>query len=159
LLVSGLEDLLQGDGLNMTERPRISDESVLARWMSLEISKINRNVVAERRSLTELAGMDKPTLATKGGEEYRFDKETLLRLKTALPADLSRHLRLPVLCYFDSSVGDSCFITDPYAFDALKTLGEISAMREMAGDRMWIGKTIIFAIMRKYPSVIQIVMR
>ncbi|HTY16043.1 MAG TPA: DUF61 family protein [Methanoregulaceae archaeon] len=127
--------------------------------MNLEISKINRDAVTERRSLTDLAAMDQPALATKGGGEYRFNKETLHLLRTILPADLSRHLRLPVLCYFDSSVGDSCFITDSYAFEALKILGEINQMREMADDRMWIGKTIVFAIIRKYPSVIQIVMR
>ena len=143
----------------MTDRPRISDESVLTRWMTLEISKINRDVVTTRKPLAELAGMDPPVLQTKGGGQYRFNKETLLALRKTLPEDLSRHLLLPVLCYFDSAVGDSCFITDSYAADALKILGEISDMREMADGRLWIGKTIVFAVMRKYPSIIQIVMR
>ncbi len=31
-------------------------------------------------------------------------------------------------------------------------------MREMTDGRLWIGKTIIFDIIRKYPTVIQIVM-
>ncbi len=139
--------------------PPISDESVLSRWMTLEISKINRSVVTERRSLTDLVVMDRPALVTKGGGEYRFDKKTLILIGNALPADLSRNLRLPILCYFDSAVGDSCFITDPYAFEALKILKEISPMRGMTDGRLWIGKTIVFAIMRKYPSAMQIVMR
>jgi uncharacterized protein (UPF0216 family) len=137
----------------------ISDEPVLMRWMSMEISKINRGVVTERKSLPDLAGMDRPTIITKDGGVYLFSKKTLDSLSAKLPEDLSRRLRLPVLCYFDSSVGDSCFITDRQAVEVLKQLGEISSMREMADGCLWIGKPIIFDIMRKYPSFIQIVMR
>jgi uncharacterized protein (UPF0216 family) len=142
----------------MADHPYISDEPVLKRWMNLEISKINRGIVAERKSLRDLAGMDRPIVATKGRGEYLFKKETLISLKAKLPDTLSGRLRLPVLCYFDSSVGDSCFITDHQAVEGLKLLGEISSMREMTDGRLWIGKTIIFDIMGKYPSFIQIVM-
>jgi uncharacterized protein (UPF0216 family) len=126
--------------------------------MNLEISKINRGIVAERKSLLDLACMDRPVVVTKGGEEYLFNKETLGSLTAKLPNTISRRLRLPVLCYFDSSVGNSCFITDLQAVEGLKHLGEISSMREMTDGRLWIGKPILFDIMRKYPSFIQIVM-
>ena len=33
----------------MTHPPRITDESVLARWMSMEIGKINEGVVQDRK--------------------------------------------------------------------------------------------------------------
>jgi uncharacterized protein (UPF0216 family) len=142
----------------MAYRPYISDEPVLIRWMNLEISKINRGVITERRSLLNLSGMDRPVVVTKGGGEYLFNKETLGSLRAKLPDTIFRRLRLPVLCYFDSSVGDSCFITDHLAVEGLKQLGEISSMREMTGGRLWIGKPIIFNIMKKYPSFIQIVL-
>ena len=38
----------------MTRRPRITDESVLTRWMGMEITRINDSIVAVRRSLAEL---------------------------------------------------------------------------------------------------------
>jgi uncharacterized protein (UPF0216 family) len=144
--------------LIMADRPYISEEPVLTRWMNLEIFKINRGVVAERKSLLDLSGMDRPVVITKCGGEYLFNKETLGSLRAKLPDTISRRLRLPVLCYFDSSVGDSCFITDQLAVDGLKQLGEISSMREMTDGRLWIGKPILFDTMRKYPSFIQIVM-
>ena len=142
----------------MPDRPFISEEPVLMRWMNLEISKINRGVVTERKAMIDLVEMERPQIATKGGGTYRFKKDILVMLRTRLPQRLLRRLRLPVLCYFDSSVGDSCFITDDQGVEMLKELKEISFMREMTDGRLWIGKTIIFDIMRKYPSVIQIVM-
>ena len=142
----------------MPDRPFFSDESILMRWMNLEISKINRGVVAERKLLNDLVDMERPGIPTKGGGTYHFKKDTLVMLRTRLPQSLSGRLRLPVLCYFDSSVGDSCFITDDQGVDMLKELKEISSMREMTDGRLWIGKTIIFDIIRKYPTVIQIVM-
>ncbi|HVP93600.1 MAG TPA: DUF61 family protein [Methanoregulaceae archaeon] len=138
--------------------PFISDESVMMRWMNLEISKINKGIVTERRTLPDLIDGEGTRLVTKGGGEYLFSKNTLITLRTKLPNDLSRRLRLPVPCYFDSSVGDSCFITDDRAVEMLKHLAEISSMREMIHGRLWIGKTIIFDIMRKYPTLFQIVM-
>ncbi len=109
----------------MPDRPFFSDESILMRWMNLEISKINRGVVAERKLLNDLVDMERPEIPTKGGGTYHFKKDTLVMLRTRLPQSLSGRLRLPVLCYFDSSVGDSCFITDDQGVDMLKELKEI----------------------------------
>jgi uncharacterized protein (UPF0216 family) len=127
--------------------------------MNLEISKINQGVVTERKSLSSLLDEKKPGIKTKAGGEYIFRLETLNVLSSQLPERLASKIRLPVLCYFDSSVGDSCFITDDSAAEALKCLHEISDLREMTDGRLWIGKPIIYAIMNKYPSFIQIVMR
>ena len=45
----------------MTHPPRITDESVLARWMSMEIGKINEGVVRDRKPLSLLLDEENPS--------------------------------------------------------------------------------------------------
>jgi uncharacterized protein (UPF0216 family) len=141
------------------ERRDATDESVLTRWLQMERGKINRNIVTARKPLKELLSMKDPKLLTRSGEMYRFDAGVLVILDRNLPGRIAGNLKLPVSCYFDSNVPDSGFITDPVAMEALKILGELSNMRTMTGDRLWIGKPIIYCVMRKYPTVIQIIMK
>jgi uncharacterized protein (UPF0216 family) len=140
------------------ERPGVTDESVMMRWMKLELGKINRDLVTHRISLAELYSLDKPAAVTKSGEQYPFKKDVLQVLRERLPPGMHRRLKLPVHCYFDSNVTGSCLINDPVAIEALKVLGEISALRIAEEGRLWIGKPIMYEIMKKYPSVFQVVM-
>ena len=135
------------------------DDAVLTRWMKLELSKINEGLVAERVPLSSLLNESVPVLPTKNKKTYKFNKNTLTTLGSRLPRTLQEKMRLPVFCYFDSAVGDSGFLTDQHAVEALKDLHEISRQREMVDGRLWIGKPIIYGIMRKYPTFLQIVMR
>ena len=96
---------------------------------------------------------------TKGGEEYRFDRETLQQLGERLPESLHRKLRVPILFYSDMTVRDSCFLDDEYALEALQELGELNALRRMQDGRVWIARAIVYSIMEKYPTIVQIVMR
>jgi hypothetical protein len=65
-------------------------------------------------------------------------------------------LKIPIIFYFDSTVEDSFFLTDSAALEALQFLGELSDMREMIAGRVWIGRAIVFAIMRRYPGAVQV---
>lgn len=147
-----------GDILLFKERPGISDESVLLRWMQLEIGKINRNIVTARKPLAELLSMDRPVVITRSGEEYPLSKAVLELLGERLPRNLHRLLQVPVPCYFDCNVTGSCLITDKAAIEALRFLGEISPMRPDDNDRVWIGKPIMYDVMNRYPSLFQVVM-
>jgi hypothetical protein len=49
----------------MTHPPRITDESVLARWMSMEIGKINEGVVRDRKILSRLLDEEIPSATIK----------------------------------------------------------------------------------------------
>jgi uncharacterized protein (UPF0216 family) len=109
-------------------------------------------------SQSENASQEHPSSITKGGGEYRFDRDVLLRLEQALPGELQRRLRLPILFYFDSSVPDSFFLADEAAMQALQSLEEISLLRRMRDGRLWIAKPIVYAIMNRYPTAMQIVM-
>lgn len=142
----------------MPDRPSASDESTLLRWMRLELGKINDSVVSERKRLSLLLREEHPSSVTKGGDRYDFDRDVLLRLEQALPAVMQRRLRLPILFYFDSAVPDSFFLADEAAVQALQDLGEISTLRRMQGGRVWIAKPLVYAVMNRYPTVMQIVM-
>lgn len=140
----------------MDRRPRIADESVLSRRMSLEMGRINQGIVEVRKTLAELLQEDPPTSITKGGNEYRFRREVLLQLGERLPGPLHRRLRLPLLFHFDPDVKDSCLLIDPAPGEALKVLGEIGSLRQLRDGKLWVGRAIVYSLIRKYPTVVQI---
>ncbi len=139
--------------------PDISDESVMMRWMHLEISRINDGIVAERKTLTRLLREERPCSLTKGGKEHRYDQAVLADLEKKLTRDIQDKLLLPILFFFDSSVSDSAFLADGNALLALQALGELSGLRTMRDGRLWVGRAIVYSLIRKYPTVIQIAMR
>ncbi len=142
----------------MTHPPRITDESVLARWMGLEIAKMNEGLITERKPLSVLLSEKEPSSVTKKGEFYSFDKSVVELLGKSLPEELRRQLKLPVLFYSSPDVPDSCSCTDAHALAALQLLGEVSTLRTMQGGRFWVSRPIAYAIMKKYPTAVQIVM-
>lgn len=134
------------------------DDPVFLRWMQLELGKMNAGLVAEKKTLASLLLEEKPSAATKSGELYLFDKKVLAALREALPEELHRKLRLPIQFRFDADAGASGYLTDPHAAEALVLLGEISHLREFTDNRLWVSRPIIYAIMRKYPTAIQVAM-
>jgi uncharacterized protein (UPF0216 family) len=142
----------------MTHPPRITDESVLTRWMSMEIGKMNEGIVQDRKFLSVLLGEEAPRATTKKGEIYYFGKEVIATLGTKLPRELHARLKLPILFFLSPNVPDSCSCTDQTAFEALKLLGEIRELRTMQEGRWWVSRAIAYAIMHKYPTAVQLVM-
>jgi hypothetical protein len=126
--------------------------------MRTEINKINEGIVFERKSLAQLLLEDKPTAKTKTGKDHLFDTSTLKDLSEKLPKNLHDKLKLPILFFFDNQVPDSCYLSDAYALQALQTMGEISRLRTMQQGKLWVGKSIAYSIMKKYPTAVQIVM-
>jgi uncharacterized protein (UPF0216 family) len=144
--------------LAMTHPPRITDESVLARWMGLEIAKMNEGLVTQRKSLVVLLGQKDPVSVTKKGDTYHFDASVIATLGKALAEDLQRQLRLPVLFYASPDTPGSFSCPDAPALAALQQLGEVSTLRTFEGGKFWVSRPIVYAIMKKYPTVFQIVM-
>ncbi len=56
----------------MTHPPRITDESVLVRWMGLEIAKMNEGVVTQRKSLAVLLAEKDPFRSPRKGTPTIF---------------------------------------------------------------------------------------
>jgi len=142
----------------MQDRRPLGDDPVLMRWMRTEINKLNDGIVSERKSLAQLLLEEKPTARTKGGNYHFFDTATLRNLSEKLPKNLHDKLKLPILFFFDNQVPDSCYLNDVYSLQALQTLEEISRLRTMQQGRSWVGRSIAYSIMKKYPTVVQIVM-
>lgn len=142
----------------MTHPPRITDEFVLSRWMSMEIVKINEGLVRDRKSLAALLPEQKPSAITRKGESYLFDISVIALLGQRLPVELHRRLRLPILFFMSPDVPDSCWCMDSAAFDTLVLLGEISNMRLRQDEKFWVSRAIVYAILRRYPTAVQLVM-
>ena len=142
----------------MGRRPGISDESVLSRWMSLEMGRINEGIVAVKKPLATLLREETPSSVTRGGKEHRFQIRGLRQLGEGLPEALQHRLLLPILFHFDPDVEDSFLLTDPAAVEALQALGEIGPLRQLREGKLWVGKAIVYALIRKYPTLVQIAM-
>lgn len=135
------------------------DESVLRRWMSLEMRKINEGIADTRVSLHALLEMERPMTVARNGRDFLFDRRVLQDIASRLPVALQKKLRLPVIFYYDVDVPNSCFLSDNIAFKALQEMGELSRERVMEGGKVFVGRAIVFALMRSYPTAIQIMMR
>ena len=142
----------------MSGRIPASDDSVLMRWMRVEVGKLNDGLVSERKNLAQLLVEEIPASRTKSGDEHVFDKDILEELGNKLPADLHRKLKIPIIFFSDNRVPDSCYLNDPVALQALQILEEMSKMRRMQQGKLWIGRSIAYAIMKKYPGVMQMAM-
>lgn len=142
----------------MTYPPRITDEAVLTRWMGLEIEKMNEGLAWQRKPLSVLLAEEDPVSVTRKGDVYHFDGSVIRALGTALPEDLQRKLRLPVLFYTSPDTPGSCSCPDEAALAALQLLGEVSTLRTFTGDRFWVSRPIVYALMQKYPTAVQVVM-
>jgi uncharacterized protein (UPF0216 family) len=142
----------------MSRRPRITEESVLTRWMGMEARRINDSVVAERRSLASLASEEHPLAVTRGGSEHPFDREALSALAAGLPEGIRNELAIPILFFVDVEVGDSCYLTDETAVKALQAHEDLGEGRRLTGGRLWVARAIAFSIARKYPTVVQFVL-
>jgi uncharacterized protein (UPF0216 family) len=142
----------------MTHPPRITDESVLIRWMTMEVGKINEGIVKERKSLSVLLEEDTPSATTKRGEPYYFKKEVIALLGKRLPRELHARLKLPILFFLTPDVPDSCLCTDETGIQALQVLGEISELRIFHDGKCWVARAIAYAIICKYPTAVQVVL-
>ncbi|MDH7594206.1 MAG: DUF61 family protein [Methanomicrobiales archaeon] len=141
------------------ERTHLTDEGVLKRWFMLEMRRVNDGTVSERKTLLALLHEEIPSSVTKGGMEYRFDRRVLTEMARALPVDITKKLRIPMLFYCDTEVKNSCLLSERVAMDALKELGAISPLRTFHEGGVWISRAIVYSLIARFPTAIQIVMR
>jgi Uncharacterized protein conserved in archaea len=142
----------------MPGRAPASDESVMMRWMQQEIRRMNASVVTARKTLGTLCKEESPSAKTRGGGEHVFNRKILRLLQEQTPPGLVDRLQLPILFYLDMDVPDAAYLTDEIAVKVLQVLGEISLLRIPREGRIWVSRPIAYAILRKYPTLIQVVM-
>lgn len=99
-----------------------------------------------------------PQPRTRAEIRYVFDRKVIGMLGEELAPELRDRLKLPILFFFDFRVEDSCFLNDKHALEALQILSELGEMYRMRQGKVWVGKSMAYSIMRKYPTAIQITM-
>jgi hypothetical protein len=129
----------------MSHPPRITDEPVLVRWMGLEIAKMTREWLHNESLLLSCSRKRIPLSITKKGDTYHFDPSVIATLGKALPDDLKRWLRLPILFYSSPDTPGSCMCPDETALAALQLLGEVSTLRTLQEGRFWVSRPIAYA--------------
>ncbi|WP_245527534.1 DUF61 family protein [Methanosalsum zhilinae] len=127
------------------------------RWMRVELGKLNRGVVANRKTLSQLLLEERPSSVTKSGDEYLFNEQIIEMLAEKLPGEIHDNLKFPIFFFNTIKVDESCYLNDKYALRALQILGELGESRSLHEGKVWVGKSIAYSIMKKYPSAIQIV--
>jgi len=135
----------------------LPDESVLRRWLQLEIGRINEGMVTERKRLSVLRSEESPRTVTRRGDVYRFDPGVIRSLADALPREIHACLRLPIQFRQRIDVPDSWYLDDEVAVRALQIVGDLSPMRRMHDSRLWVSRPIAASILRKYPTAVQVV--
>ena len=140
----------------MVQRTGGTDDSVLNRWLRLELSRLNAGIVIERTSLACLLREKHPQAKTRDGNVHLFDTRILAHLGSVLPAELQKKLMVPIIFQTDMQVPGSVVLSDPVALQVLQELGELSCQRSMHNGKIWIARPIAYALTGKYPTVIQI---
>lgn len=135
----------------------VPDESVLRRWLQLEIGRINEGMVTERKRLSVLLREESPRTITRNDEVYRFDPGVVRVLGDALPRELHARLRLPIQFRQRIDVPDSWYLEDEVAVRVFQIMGDLSPMRRMHDNRLWVSRPIAASIIRKYPTAVQVV--
>lgn len=141
----------------MPDRVSFTNESVLMKWMKLEIGRMNQGTVSERKVLYLLLKEKTPSTMIRAGTAYYFDTAALQRFGNHIPEQVQRKLAVPISFFFDIDVRNSYALNDTVAVEAFQWLGELSPLRELRNGRLWVAKPIVYALIRKYPSLVQIV--
>jgi uncharacterized protein (UPF0216 family) len=131
-------------------------ESAMKKWFKFEMAKINSGIVTKKRSLKELMEEEVPQTKAKDESIYYFNKDALLDLKNGLPKDM-HSIMLPINFYISLDIRSSVYIADKPSLFALKYLGEVPHDAELVDGRYWMSKTLILDLMKKRPSIIQLI--
>ncbi|WP_287586406.1 DUF61 family protein [Candidatus Borrarchaeum sp.] len=76
----------------------------------LDIAKINNHLPRQFKTLDTLLKEDKPSVLTKDGTKFIFNKNELAELKSQLPEEFHSQLRLPFLFIRRTDLGKSIFV-------------------------------------------------
>jgi uncharacterized protein (UPF0216 family) len=123
------------------------------KWTELELTRINKGLVARKKRLCALLEEETPHCTTREGETYRFEVAVLKLLATALHE--GEDLQLPMTLHFSSESRDSCYISDETAAEVLRRLERFGEAYPYRDGRMWLPNSLAYALIQKYPTAIQ----
>jgi uncharacterized protein (UPF0216 family) len=131
-------------------------ESAMKKWFKFEMAKINSGIVINKRSLKDLLEEEVPQTKAKDESVYYFNKDALLELKNESPKDM-HSIMLPINFYISLDTRSNVYIADKPALSVLKYIGEVPHDAELVDGRYWMSKALILDLMKKRPSIIQLI--
>jgi uncharacterized protein (UPF0216 family) len=131
-------------------------ESAMKKWFKFEMAKINSGIVTKKRCLKELLDEEVPQTKAKDESVYYFNKDALLELRNELPKDM-HSIMLPINLYISLDTRSSVYIADLPSLTVLKNLGEVPKDSELTDGRYWMSKALILDLMKRRPSIIQLI--
>jgi len=123
------------------------------KWTEFELKRINRGVVARKKTLSALLKEVKPQCTTRDGEPYVFDPEILARFEAVVRE--GEDLQLPITLYFSTAAKDSGYISDETAAKILRRLEDFGEAYQYRGGKMWLPNSLAYTLLMKYPTAIQ----
>jgi uncharacterized protein (UPF0216 family) len=132
------------------------NESAMKKWLKFEMGRINSGLVFKKKPLSDLVKSKTPEAKTKDGSVYYFNSDAISELKLKLPDHL-HSLLLPITLYSQYDVKGMVAIADSPSFLVLKHLGEIPENAKLIEGKYWMGKTLANDIMKRYPTILQII--
>jgi uncharacterized protein (UPF0216 family) len=132
------------------------NESAMKKWLRFEMGKISSGLVIKKKPLCDLVKSQSPEVKTKDGSVYYFNSAAICELNMKLPEELHSIL-LPISVYASYDVKGMVAIADTTSFLALKHLGEIPDNARLNEGKYWMGKTLANDIMKRYPTILQII--
>ena len=76
----------------------------------LDIAKINNHLPRQFKTLATLLKEDRPSVLTKDGTKFIFDKNELKEVESQLPEEFHSQLKLPFLFIRRTDLGKSIFV-------------------------------------------------
>jgi uncharacterized protein (UPF0216 family) len=134
----------------------VADDRPLEKWFALEMGKLRDGIVTAPCSVSDLLLEDAPSVATRGGAPFVFDKAVLARVGAALSPLERRRLRLPVTFFVDSEMPEDAYLADETAVALLRALGEAPTLASREG-KAWVGHARARDIAARFPTVFQFV--
>lgn len=132
------------------------NESAMKKWLKFEMGKISSGLVIKKKPLSDLVKSQSPKVKTKDGSLYYFNSTAICELNMKLPKEL-RSILLPISLYSSYDVRGMVAIADTPSFLVLKHLGEIPDDARLKEGKYWMGKTLANDIIRRYPTILQII--
>jgi uncharacterized protein (UPF0216 family) len=132
------------------------NESSMKKWLKFEMGKITSGLVIKKKPLCDLVKSQSTKVKTKDGSVYYFNSNAITELNEKLPEHLHSIL-LPISVYASSEVRGMVAIADTTSFLALKHLGEIPNNSRLNEGKYWMGKALANDIMKRYPTMLQII--
>lgn len=135
----------------------MDDDSVLRRWFSLELGSLLETFVANPRPLLELLREPVPSATTRAGLPHPFDRDRLHAFAHALPALTRAQLRLPLTIHLDHETPGDAYAADPATIEALRVLIPTTTLPR--DGRLWLSEPLARDFARRFPTLVQFVVR